>query len=192
MIDLDHATRTVDAYLRRHPAERDRLGPLLAALPGPAPATSRATVAGHLTCSALLFNPGREVLHIRHRVLDRWLPPGGHLDEVDDTLMAAAVREAAEETGIPAAVLRPYDDLPLDIDVHRIPANPARGEPEHWHFDACYAFAVPAGLEPALQAEEVSAFRWLPVARIEPAAVRGKVLAALGPPAAAAARPPGW
>jgi isopentenyldiphosphate isomerase len=28
--------------------------------------------------------------------------------------------------------------LPIDIDSHRIPARPARDEPEHWHHDVRY------------------------------------------------------
>ncbi|MGH3117792.1 MAG: NUDIX hydrolase, partial [Gaiellales bacterium] len=51
---------------------------------------------------------------------------------------------------------------PVDIDVHAIPANPAKGEPAHWHADFRYAFWVK---EPVirLQLEEVDGYAWRPL-----------------------------
>ena len=70
------------------------------------------------------------MLLIRHRRLGRWLQPGGHIDPGDDGPLAAAVREATEETGAgPFAVLGGV----FDLDIHAIPAI-AR-EPVHRHFD---------------------------------------------------------
>ncbi|WP_346110287.1 hypothetical protein [Nonomuraea maheshkhaliensis] len=47
----------------------------------------------------------------------------------------------------------------MDIDVHEIPANPAKPEPAHWHADFRFAFWV-KDTPITLQAEEVSAFGW--------------------------------
>jgi threonine dehydrogenase-like Zn-dependent dehydrogenase len=35
---------------------------------------------------------------------------------------------------------RVHLSLPVDIDTHRIPARPARDEPDHWHFDMRFVF----------------------------------------------------
>lgn len=52
-----------------------------------------------------------------------------------------------------------HDVIPVDIDVHEIPANPAKPEPAHWHADFRFAFWV-KDTPITLQAEEVSAFDW--------------------------------
>jgi 8-oxo-dGTP pyrophosphatase MutT (NUDIX family) len=88
-----------------------------------------------VTCSALVVNDEGRMLRIWHNSFGKWLQPGGHLEPSDTSLVGAALRELAEETGIaldPAALL---DNQPIDVDVHAIPANRTRGEPKHQHFD---------------------------------------------------------
>lgn len=77
----------------------------------------RASLPDHLTASAVVVAPGRGALLLHHRKLGRWFQPGGHVDG-DGNLLAAACREAAEETGLTS--LRPV--LPaVDLDVHDVP-----------------------------------------------------------------------
>lgn len=133
--------------------------------------------AGHVTCSAIVLDPDRHVLHIRHNTLHAWLRPGGHLEPGDTSLIEAALREVSEETGIRADALALISDEPVDIDVHPIPANPAKGEPDHQHFDLRYAFTTAARPVIRLQAEEVDDFAWLPAADIQPAALAERIAA---------------
>ncbi|MEU7823038.1 NUDIX hydrolase [Catellatospora sp. NPDC049133] len=179
MIDHGHIAKTLAAYLARHPGEADRLAPIGAALAGAGDVTSRSTFTGHLTCSAIVVNPDGLVLHIRHRVLGKWLGPGGHLEARDTSLVDAAVREVEEETGIADDLLTLADDIPADIGVYLIPANPGRGEPQHNHFDLRFLFTVPAGVEVRLQAEEVDDCAWLPLIGLEPAHLPARVAAML-------------
>src|SRR4051812_12023843 len=54
---------------------------------------------GHVTCTALVLHPrDSRVLFMHHHRLERWLLPGGHVEEQDASLAAAAGREACEET----------------------------------------------------------------------------------------------
>lgn len=64
---------------------------------------------------------------------------GGHCEASDRTLPDAVRREIGEETGITA--LEPCcGGNPVHIDVHRIEARPAKGDPAHTHFDIRYLF----------------------------------------------------
>ncbi len=98
---------------------------------------SRAQFApGHITGSALILNPaGDRILVMHHHRHQRWLLPGGHVEEFDETPDATARREAIEETGVMLA-----DNIgPLaGIDVHGIPGR--KGEPYHLHHDLVFAF----------------------------------------------------
>src|SRR5215471_14193945 len=85
---------------------------------------------GHITCSGMVLAPGRQrVLLVHHRRLERWLLPGGHVEESDSTIAYATRREVIEETG---AILALGATL-AGADVHGIPAK--RGEPYHLHHD---------------------------------------------------------
>ncbi|KIE25592.1 NUDIX hydrolase [Streptomyces sp. MUSC 125] len=176
--------RTVEAYLHRHPGERDALTGLLAALDRPVDATARTTLPGHVTCSAVVIDRQGRVLHIRHRSTGgRMLTPGGHIEPADRTLLAAALREVSEEAGIPPGALCPTRQLlgsPIDIDVHDIAANLSKGEPAHRHYDVRYVFYL-AGEEPpaiVLQDEEVSGAQWLPQPEVTSPTLRAKLLQA--------------
>jgi 8-oxo-dGTP pyrophosphatase MutT (NUDIX family) len=165
-----HARAQLNRYLQSFPAEAARLQALAEQLAGdPGDVFARHNLRGHVTTSALVVDTAAPaVLMIHHQVLDRWLQPGGH-HEGSDTLAMSAAREAAEETGVTALTLWPTPDgvdLPLDIDTHAIPANPAKAEGAHVHHDFIYLFhtTAPAALQP--QWAEVKAVRWMPLAEL--------------------------
>jgi 8-oxo-dGTP pyrophosphatase MutT (NUDIX family) len=135
----------------------------------------RRTRPGHVTTSAFILSPdGAATLLIRHRALGRWLQPGGHYEPPSD-LLASALREAVEETGLGTLRPDPWHEesgLPIDVDTHRIPARPSRNEPEHWHHDIRFVLrADPAEpLRPVLS--EVTAAAWRPAAAVAEIAPR--------------------
>ncbi|MGH8896845.1 MAG: NUDIX hydrolase [Egibacteraceae bacterium] len=160
-IHADEIVDTVWRYFDRHPQEAGRLALLVEAAGDRLALSSRKTTPGHVTCGALLIDDRSRVLHIYHRALGRWLLPGGHMEPSDPSLPAVALRELTEETGIPACDVAAIDELPLDIDVHSIPANAAKGEPAHWHADFRYVFRLQSGGGVWLQIEEVTDYEWL-------------------------------
>ena len=114
--------------------------------------------AGHITGSAWLVNPaGSHVLLTHHRKLERWLQLGGHSDGEANTLLAAQ-REAEEESGLNVVVI---DPIPLDLDVHMIPAR--KSDPDHYHFDVRFAFRS-VGSEDFAVSEESLDLAWVPIA----------------------------
>jgi 8-oxo-dGTP pyrophosphatase MutT (NUDIX family) len=122
----------------------------------------RSCLEGHLTGSAWVVDAGRtRVLLTHHRKLGRWLQLGGHADG-DPDLLAVALREAREESGLTR--LRSVDAVPFDVDMHRIPA---RGDvPEHWHFDLRFVVeADPA--EKVVVSDESHAVEWVSLEDVE-------------------------
>ena len=175
-----HIRATAEAYLARHPHERESLAGLPALLDGGDDPCDRATLPGHVTCSAVVINRDRCVLHIGHKVTGKPLAPGGHVED-DRTLMAAALREVCEEAGFSPGdlCLTPqFLGAPIDIDVHDIDADPAKGEPAHQHVDFRFAFYLAAEEPPplALQDDEVSGAQWLPFADVRSPTLRAKLL----------------
>ncbi|KQX53937.1 MULTISPECIES: NUDIX hydrolase [unclassified Streptomyces] len=108
--------------------------------------------AGHLTSSALVVDPARgRVLLTLHKKLGMWLQMGGHCEEGDPTVEAAALREATEESGIAGLTLLPGG--PVRLDRHPIPA------PCHWHLDVQYAALAPADAVEQISDESLD-LRW--------------------------------
>ncbi len=111
---------------------------------------------GHMTASTWLLNAKRDkALLMHHRKLDLWLQLGGHCDG-DEDLLAVAVKEAQEESGIWA--IKPLSDKIFDIDIHDIPANSK--EPAHKHYDVRFLLGLTEEL-PFVQNSESLALAWV-------------------------------
>jgi 8-oxo-dGTP pyrophosphatase MutT (NUDIX family) len=126
-------------------------------------AWSRTTLDGHITASAWVLDRTRSsAALIHHRKLNRWLQPGGHVEDADVSWRAAAQREVTEETGLERFVPQADDAKLFDVDVHPIPARP--GEPAHFHYDLRFLFVADVDAEVnstlTTNAEEVHDCRW--------------------------------
>jgi 8-oxo-dGTP pyrophosphatase MutT (NUDIX family) len=169
---------TLTAYLDQYPEDKPDLAPALDLLDTGADLTSRKEFRGHATAGAILVGPDGRILHIHHLATGKWLLPGGHLEADDTTLLDAARRELTEETGIPADTVTPVGSSPLHIDIHPIPANNAKGEPDHRHIDFRFLFTTTAEVG-ELQTEEVTDAAWHPVETLLDERVRQRVTQAL-------------
>jgi 8-oxo-dGTP pyrophosphatase MutT (NUDIX family) len=93
---------------------------------------------GHITGSSWLLNKTEDkALLMHHKKLDKWLSLGGHADG-DSDILAVAIKEAQEESGIES--IEPVMPTIFDIDIHKIPAYSAI--PEHFHYDVRFLLKV--------------------------------------------------
>lgn len=116
---------------------------------------------GHITASAWIVSADHgNLLLTRHRKLGRWLQLGGHVDgatAVDE----AALREAREESGMERFELALCGGrvVPLDLDIHAIPARD--NEPRHLHYDVRFLLIAAPGQTLRCSAESLD-LRWFP------------------------------
>jgi 8-oxo-dGTP pyrophosphatase MutT (NUDIX family) len=116
----------------------------------------RECVPGHITASALVIDDsGGQVLLTLHPRLGRWVQLGGHCEPDDGDIVAAALREATEESGVDGLRIEP--DLAA-IHVHALTCS--LGVPTR-HLDLQFLAHAPAGAQIAVSDESVD-LRWWP------------------------------
>lgn len=133
--------KALQKYAESHPEQKITADKMLDFVRSTPHCFERSHAAGHMTGSAWLLNPaGDKALLTLHHNLQRWMQTGGHADGDPDTLRVA-LKEAEEESGITGIV--PISGEIFDIDIHLIPARPAKGEPAHFHYDVRYMLRAP-------------------------------------------------
>ena len=105
---------------------------------GPA-AVTRAHRPGHVTASTMIVGADGRVLLCLHGRMKMWMQVGGHCEAGDESLVAAAAREAREESGIAGLV---FDPVPIDLHIHPVPCKPSG---RTHHFDVRFLALAPAG-----------------------------------------------
>lgn len=133
---------------------------------------SRKNSFGHITASAVVLDSTlSKILLVHHKNLEKFIQPGGHIDETDVTFSQAAARELAEETGfthiLPVSFSANHLDIPVDIDIHAIPENKKKQEPEHLHFDFRYVFVLLETHKGEICEEEIGSIVWKPLRDFE-------------------------
>lgn len=169
---LETVEGILNRYLKTFPEEVEALAALTSQLREAGPTIcQRRNFRGHLTASALFVDTTTSTaLLVHHRSLDIWIQPGGHLDP-DELPERGAFREFTEETGITsvrAADWHREHEIPLDIDTHFIPANPARGEESHYHHDFLYVLVADRSERAAIniKRDELISFKFVELAEL--------------------------
>lgn len=148
-------------YGHAHPGEMETVSRFVDFVAGHADCFERSLAVGHITGSAwIVSDDGAEILLTHHRKLDRWLQLGGHADG-DPDVVAVALREACEESGLEDFVL--LGTGIFDLDIHPIPAR--KNEPEHLHYDVRYIFRS-TGHTRFTVSEESHDLRWVPLEEV--------------------------
>jgi len=120
----------------------------------------RSNLLAHMTASAWIVNPGRDrVLMVYHNIYDSWSWTGGHADGERD-MLALALRECREETGIEH--VRPVSEDIYSLEVLTVDGHEKRGSyvPSHLHMNVTYLLEADEGDTLHICQDENSGVSW--------------------------------
>lgn len=123
-------------------------------------AFSRENKIAHITASGWVVNKDRsKVLMVYHNIYDSWSWIGGHADGETD-LLATAMREVREETGI-KNVCSVTDDI-FSIEVLTVDGHTKNGNyvSSHLHLNVTYLLEADSGETVSIKADENSGVAW--------------------------------
>ena len=133
--ELTERIRSYQPYNEQEAADKEVI---LAFLAEKEDAFDRENLLAHMTASAWVVNRERtKVLMVYHRIYDSWSWTGGHADGETD-LLAVAVREVKEETGIRKVV--PVSEEIFSLETLTVDGHEKRGKyvPSHLHLNLTY------------------------------------------------------
>lgn len=117
----------------------------------------------HFTASSWLLNKNHDkVLLVWHNIYRSWSWTGGHADGERD-LLAVAVREAGEETGITA--ISPVRPDIFSLEILTVDGHEKRGVyvPSHLHLNITYLLEADESEALCVKPDENSGVRWFPI-----------------------------
>lgn len=120
----------------------------------------RSSALAHFTASGWIVNPSRtRVLMVYHNIYDSWSWTGGHADG-DADLLAVAVREACEETGL--VRVSPVSADIFSLEILNVNAHVKRGKyvNPHLHLNLTYLLEADEADVLRSKPDENSGVRW--------------------------------
>lgn len=121
---------------------------------------TRDNSAGHLTASAWVVSPDRRrVLMAYHNIYDSWSWLGGHADG-DRDLLAVALREVREESGLTA--VRPVSRSIYSVEILTVDGHEKRGAyvSSHLHLNVTYLLEADPAAPVRCKPDENSRVGW--------------------------------
>ena len=120
----------------------------------------RTNLIAHMTASAWIVNRDRtRTLMVYHKIYDSWSWTGGHADG-DRDLLAVAMREAMEETGLTA--VKPVTEKIFSLEALTVDGHEKKGAyvPSHLHLNVTYLLEADSEEVVHMKADENSGVAW--------------------------------
>ena len=121
---------------------------------------TRENETAHFTASCWITTPDQSrVLMAYHKLFDSWAWLGGHADGEED-LLAVALREAREESGL--HTVRAAADRPLSLEILAVHPHEKRGKfvPAHLHLNLTYLLEADPAQPLRCKPDENAGVRW--------------------------------
>ena len=121
---------------------------------------SRSNGIAHITSSGFIMNRKLDsVLFVHHNIRDTWAWTGGHADG-DEDLLAVALREAQEETGLSRIKPQTSKIASLDILVNFGHIRKGQYISAHLHLSVAYILIADENEETKINPDENSGVKW--------------------------------
>ena len=131
-------TEAIRAFRPENEQEKEKKKGILAFLSANENAFTRDNTIAHMTASAWVVNHDRtKVLMVYHKIYDSWSWTGGHADG-EENLLAVALREVTEETGVSSVT--PVSDDIFSLEILTVDGHEKHGSyvPSHLHMNVTY------------------------------------------------------
>ncbi len=121
----------------------------------------RDNLARHFTASSWIVNERQDkILCVYHNIYDSWAWTGGHADGEAD-LLAVALREAKEETGLKRVKALSYSPISLEILAVKEHIKNGQLVPAHEHFNCTFLLEASEKDSLLVNVKENSGVAWL-------------------------------
>lgn len=157
---MERLIRQLRAYRPWNAQEARDRELLLRRLEAGEPLLTRDNTAAQLTASAWITSPDRrQVLLAYHNIYDSWAWLGGHADGEAD-LLAVALKEAREESGLTA--VRPVSEEIFSLEILTVDGHEKRGVyvSSHLHLNATFLLEADPAAPLACKPDENSRVGW--------------------------------
>ena len=156
---MDKLRRAIEAYIPCNDQERRDRELLIIAIDRLDVPLTRDNPFAHFTASSWIVDPARtHVLMAWHNIYRTWAWTGGHADGERD-LLAVALREAREETGVHAEPVTP--DI-FSLEILTVDGHEKRGRyvPSHLHLNVTYLLRADDTAPIRPKSDENAAVQW--------------------------------
>lgn len=152
-----HLKELLSEYALKYPDEKEKAVQTINLINNEKDCFERENWSGHFTGSAWIVDDTRSyVLMTHHYQLNMWLQLGGHAEGCLD-LLAVALNEAIEESGI--INFKTLTPKIFDLDIHNIPIY--NGIPAHRHYDVRFIFEADSNPDLIKISEESHDVSWV-------------------------------
>lgn len=171
---ITNIKNVVEKYLEFYPQEEEKLNELKMFINETHEIDNlynRKNFVGHITASGFIYSKNEgKILLLEHKVLNKFIQPGGHVELSDNEIIDTAKREILEETGLKnlkSVNISLDKNVPLDINSHVIPKNENKNEEEHYHHDFRFLFITESVKDIIIDKSESNQYEWIDISKLK-------------------------